>query len=114
LSYNRIESRAVTGLLTGYNTLYTTRLTNNLLYKCGAEEEASSYVLCECEILATLFRHTYLGSFFLDSEDVRNLILRTVRSFIKETSSYDLDISVRVKMVCERPTYVWTEGARTP
>jgi len=29
--------------------------------------------LCECEALATL-RHAYLGSFFLDPENIMNLI----------------------------------------
>jgi hypothetical protein len=45
-----------------------------LCRKCGAEE-TSADVLCECEALATL-THTYLGSFFLDPEDVRELSLR--------------------------------------
>jgi hypothetical protein len=37
--------------------------------KCGAGEETSAHVLCECETLATL-RHIYLGSFFFVPEDV--------------------------------------------
>ena len=37
---------------------------------CGAEEETSIHVLCECAALASL-RHAYLGTFFLDSEDVK-------------------------------------------
>ena len=40
--------------------------------KCGMEGETSAHVLCECEALASL-RYTYLGSFFLDPEDVRKL-----------------------------------------
>ena len=39
------------------------------LCTCGAEEEASEQVLCECEAVATL-RHTFLLSFFWDAEDV--------------------------------------------
>jgi len=31
--------------------------------RCGAEEETSDHVLCECEALASL-GHTYFGSFF--------------------------------------------------
>ena len=38
--------------------------------KCVAEEKTSAHVLCECEASATL-RHTNLGSFFLDPEEVR-------------------------------------------
>ena len=30
------------------------------------------HILCECEALASL-RHAYLGSFFLDPEDIREL-----------------------------------------
>jgi hypothetical protein len=46
------------------------RQTNSPLYRrCGAEEETSFHVLCECEALASL-RHAYLGFFFLDREDV--------------------------------------------
>jgi hypothetical protein len=40
--------------------------------KCGTEEETSVHILCECEVLASL-RHVYLGSFFLDPEDIREL-----------------------------------------
>ena len=45
-------------------------LTNSRLYRrCGAEEETSFHVLCECEALGSL-RRACLGSFFLDPEDV--------------------------------------------
>ena len=40
--------------------------------KCGTEEETSVHILCECEALASL-RHACLGSFFLDTEDIREL-----------------------------------------
>jgi hypothetical protein len=40
--------------------------------KCGTEEETSAHILCECEALASL-RHAYLGSFFLDPEDIQEL-----------------------------------------
>jgi len=40
--------------------------------KCDTEEETSAHILCECEALASL-RHTHLGSFFLDPEDIRVL-----------------------------------------
>ena len=51
---------------------------------CGVEEETSAHDLCEREALATL-RHTYLGFFFLDPEDVRSLILGAISNFIKGT-----------------------------
>ena len=74
-----VQSRALTGLLTGHNTLrkhlYTMGLIDNPLCRgCGAEEVTLAHVLCECEDLATI-KYTSLGSFFLDPEDVRSLSL---------------------------------------
>jgi hypothetical protein len=43
-----------------------------LCRRCGAEEETSAHVMCECGALDSL-RLTYLGSFCLDPEDVRSL-----------------------------------------
>jgi len=56
LSFNRTQSRVVTGLLTGRNTLrrhlYIMVLSNNpTCKKCGTEEE-TVHILCECEVLA--------------------------------------------------------------
>ena len=65
-----------------------------LCRRCGAEEETSFHVLCECEALATL-RHTYLGSFFLDPEDVTNLSLGQSGTLLKGQGSHDLDFSLR-------------------
>ena len=82
LSFNRIQSspvqsRVVTGLFTGHDTLrkhlYLKGLIDSpLCRRCMAEEEPSAHVLCECEALATA-RHTYLGSLFLDPENVSSL-----------------------------------------
>ena len=52
--------------------------------KCGTEEENSVHILCECEALASL-RHTYLGSLFLDPEDIRELGVGAIWNFAKET-----------------------------
>jgi hypothetical protein len=87
MSFNRAKSRVVTGLLTGHNTLRRHLHTMGLLdsplcRKCGAGEETSTQVLCECEALATL-RHIYLGSFFLDPENVRDLSLRAIWNFYR-------------------------------
>ena len=86
LPCNRIQSRVVTSLLAGHNTLsrhtsiYITGLIDSPLWRrCGAEEEASSHVSCECEALATL-RH--LGSFILDPEDNISLSLGAIWNFI--------------------------------
>jgi len=77
LSFNRTQSRIVFGLLTGQNTLrrhlYVMELSNDPTCRtCGTEEETSVYILGECEDLASL-RHAYLGSFFLDPENIMNL-----------------------------------------
>jgi len=77
LSFDRIQSRVITGLLTGHNTLrrhlHLMGLTNSpLCRRCGAEDETLAYILCECEGLASL-THVYLASFFLDPEDFMSL-----------------------------------------
>jgi hypothetical protein len=79
----------VTGLLTGHNTLrrhlHIMGLSDSpLCRKCGAEEETSAQVLCECEALAT-HRHTYLGSSFLNPEDIKELGLGAIWTFIIRT-----------------------------
>jgi len=89
LSFNRTQSRVVTGLLTGLNSLrrhlYVMGLINNpTCRKCGTEEEISFHILCECEALASL-RYACLGSFFLDPEDIKNLILVAIWNFSKGT-----------------------------
>jgi len=79
MTFNRTQSRAVTGLLTVHNTLrrhlhLLGLLDSPLCRKCGVGEETSAHILCECEILASL-RHAHLGSFFLEPEDIRRLSL---------------------------------------
>jgi len=52
--------------------------------KCCTEEETSVHILCECEPLASLI-HTYLGSFFLDLEDITKLSIGAIWKFGKGT-----------------------------
>jgi len=87
MAFNRTQSRAVTGLLTGHNTLrrhlhLLGLLDSPLCRKCGVGEETSAHILCECEALASL-RHAYLGSFFLEPEDNRSLGLGATWSYSK-------------------------------
>ena len=49
--------------------------------KYGTEEETSVHILCECDALASL-RHAYLGSFFLDPEDIRVLGMGVIWNFV--------------------------------
>jgi hypothetical protein len=89
MSFNRAQSGVVIGLLTGHNTLRRYHhimglLDSPLCRKCGAGEETSAHVLCECETLVTL-RYIYLGKFFLDPEDVRGLSLRAIWNFFRRT-----------------------------
>jgi len=89
LSFNRTQTRVVTGLLTGHNTLrrhlHIMGLCNDpMCRKCGTEEETSVHILCECEALASL-RHAYLGSFFLDPEDIQELAMGAIWNFAKGT-----------------------------
>jgi len=87
MTSNRIQSRVVTGLLTGHNTLrrhlYLLGLLDSpLCRKYGVGEETLAHILCECEVLASL-RHAYLGSFFLKSEDIRSLGLGAIWIYSK-------------------------------
>jgi hypothetical protein len=89
LSFNRTQSRAVIGLLTRHNTLrrhlHVIGLSNNpTRRKCGTEEETSVHILYECEALTSL-RHMYLGSFFLDPEDIGVLGVGVIWNFVKGT-----------------------------
>jgi hypothetical protein len=89
LSFNRTQSRDVIGLLTEQNTLrrhlQIMGLSNNpICRKCSTEEETSVHILCKCEPLASL-RHTYLGSIFLDLEDIRKLSIEAIWNFGKGT-----------------------------
>ena len=89
LSLNRTQSRVVTNLLTGHNTLrrhlHLMRLSDSpLCRRCGAEDENLAHILCECEALASL-RHEYLGSFFLDPEDIKHISLGATWKFSKVT-----------------------------
>jgi len=52
--------------------------------KGGIEEEASVHIMCECEALASL-RYAYLGSLFLDPEDIRELGMGAIWNFAKGT-----------------------------
>jgi len=86
MTFNRIQSSVVTGLLTGHNTLrrhlcLLGLLDSPVFRKCGVGEETSAHILCECEVLASL-RHVYLGS-FLEPEDVRSLGLGAIWNYSK-------------------------------
>jgi len=87
LSFNRTKSRAVTGLLTGHNTLrghlhLLGLLDSPVCRRCGTEEETSAHILCECEALALLI-HTYLGSFILQPEGIKSISLGAIWNFSK-------------------------------
>jgi hypothetical protein len=62
-----------------------------LCRKCGLKEETSAHILCESEALAAL-RYRYLGSFFLEPEDIKSISLGDIWSFGKAAglSSYDM------------------------
>jgi hypothetical protein len=92
-----MQTRVVTGLPTAHNILrkhlYLMGLIDSTLCRrCEAKEETSSHVLSGCEALGTL-RHTYLGSFFLDPEDVRSLSEKC-GTLLKGQGFHDLDISL--------------------
>jgi predicted amidophosphoribosyltransferase len=53
-----------------------------LCRKCGAKDETSAHILCRCEALA-FSRHVYLGSFFLEPEDIKRITLGAIWRFSK-------------------------------
>ena len=115
LSFNRTQSRVVTGLLVGHKTLrrnlHLMSLTNIPL--CGAQEECSAHILCECEALASL-RHEYLGSSFLDPEGIKSLDLGTNWNFSKRAGLPWLGIRLcGTKGPFVRSRYIGTAKART-
>jgi len=57
---------------------------NHTCRKCGTEQENSVHIFYECESLVSL-RHAYLGSFFLDHEDITNLSIGVIWNFGKVT-----------------------------
>ena len=59
-------------------------LTNSpLCRRCEAEDETLALTVCECEALAAL-KYVYLGSFFLDPEDIKIWSLGVIWNFSKE------------------------------
>jgi hypothetical protein len=89
LSFTRTQSRAVTGLLTGHNTLrkhlHLMGLSDRpLCRRCRAEDETTAHILCECEALTSL-RHSYLGSSSLEPEDIKSISLGAIWNFSKAT-----------------------------
>jgi hypothetical protein len=75
-------------VLTGHNNLRrhlpVIGLNNNPTFrKWCMEEKSSVHILDECEALASP-RHMYLGSFFLDPEDIKMLRVGAIWNFDKE------------------------------
>ena len=87
MTHSRIQSRALTGLHTGHNTLrrhlYLLGLSNSPLCRwCEAGEQTSAHVLCECEALASR-RRAYRGSLFLEPKEIKNLNLGVIWNYSK-------------------------------
>ena len=62
---------------------------NPLRIRCGAEEETTARIVCECEDLASL-RRTCLSSFFFDQEDIKILMWVPSGTSGKEQGFLDL------------------------
>ena len=89
LSFNRTQSRAVTGLLTGHNNLrrhlHVLGLTDSpLCRKCGVSEKTSVHILCEYGALTSL-RYVHLCSPFLEPEDIKKINVGANWNFSKAT-----------------------------
>jgi len=64
---------------------------NPLCRRCGAEDETSAHILCDCEALASL-SHVYLGSFFLETEDFKSIIRGAIWNFNKVRQLFLIDM----------------------
>ena len=89
LSFNRAQSRAITGLFTRRNTLRRNLVLiglsdSPLFRRYGTEEEISAHILYECEALVS-HRHVCLGSFFLEPEDIKSISTEAIWNFSKVT-----------------------------
>ena len=105
-SFTWTQSSAVISLLTGHNTLrkhlYIMGLIGRPLFgRCGAQEETSAHVSCECGTSVTL-RHTHLASFFLDFQYVINLSLRAIWRFHKWTGLSWIELQSKAGL-----THLW-------
>jgi ribonuclease HI len=86
-SLTRAQTRVVTGLLTGHNTLrrhlHLMGLTDSpQCRKCGAKDETSAHIHCRCEALVSI-RQAHLGSFVLEPENVKSQTLAAIWRFSK-------------------------------
>ena len=84
-----------------------TRLDELFSPSFGAEEETSAHILCECEALASL-RHAYLGSYFLEPEDIKSISVGAIWNFSKVMNWYGAQ---RVHQF--RPRCIGTVRSRT-
>src|SRR5215469_11232044 len=83
MSFNRSQSRVVTGHNTLRRHLHLMGMMDSpLCRKCGVEDETSAHILCRCEALASI-RHAYLGSLFLESEDIQSPNLGAIWQFLE-------------------------------
>jgi len=94
LSLNRIQTRFVTGLLTGHNTFRRHLCIKGIgndhrCRKYGTGEETSIHILCECETLASL-RYTYLGYFYLDPDNIKKLGVGSSGILVTPQGSFNL------------------------
>jgi len=75
---------------------------NSISRNCGTEEETSVHILCACEALASL-RHAHLCSFFLDTQDIRKLIMgEPSGTLVQEQGSFNLVIDHGAQRACSK------------
>jgi len=82
-----------------------------LCRRCGAEEETSAHILCECEVLVSL-RRTYLGSIFLDPKDIKSLSLGAVGG-VEQRKKPQLTFCVIVRSWLYSNVHIWAQFSWT-
>ena len=61
-----------------------------LCRRSGAEDETSASILCECEAKDSLI-HAYQGSFFLEPQDIKFIVIGAIWKFSKATGLTQFD-----------------------
>ena len=109
LSFSRIQSRAISDLLTGYNNLRRHLYIKGLIDRGGKFSSR-----CACVYILGDTRTDLFGLFFLDPEDDITRRVGAIWKLINQQGSYDLGVSLRgTKGLSRRPRGIGTGRGRT-
>jgi hypothetical protein len=104
--------RVVTRRNTLHRHLHLMGLTDSPLCRNGGvEEETFAHILCRCEALTSI-RHAYLGSFFLEPEDIKSENVGPSGALARRPGSHERPLGHKGP-VSFRPRCIGDERPRT-